>query len=120
MIAYLKYIFGIVFIENILRIARQANDLNPGCNQHNFAIPAGNSNLEIAPRIILVTKDSNNQNMRKLCYKQSQNNYCFCYSFANALYYRGLKNESRIVANFAEEWSNMDNVSQLKKTWLVY
>ena len=102
-IQYLEWLFGRVFIANVLRHARRAMQLNPRCNHKKYAIPAGNAYDDKAPEETLIKKDSMKHPIKKIKYKQKECGLCFGYSFANALYQMGYKKESCRVANMAME-----------------
>ena len=107
-------------MECVLKHARRAYQLNPKCKHKWFAIPAGSACNDKAPEESLIKRNSKNEPLKKLKYKQKERGLCFGYSFANAMYHLGYKGDSQCVADQAVNWSQQDNDNQLNKlSWFL-
>ena len=74
----------------------------------------GDSNDDIAPTNLLMSKTSNGSMMKKIKYQQHNKPFCFVYSFASALYHIGCAFVANKLANIANHFAGLPMVDQLK------
>jgi hypothetical protein len=111
-VKYLEWTLGQGIVHCALKTGRRIHYL--GGKQVAFTVPAGDSNIDVAPISCLV-KIMKGKPLKKINYRQGDSNHCFMLSIASALHYMGKTNESRIIASRAKEFSRIGLVDQLKQ-----